>query len=411
MAHPSGGYSPTSTSSEHGTLEDTVIQRSSAEELARITKKADAIRRACDLRDLDALISHASSNGGFLCDELRRLAWPILLQYDDHGDADVLRPEHSMPPHGDEEQVKLDVNRSFVYYPDCSDKELLLKKDELLRVIKRVLRNYPMLCYFQGYHDIVQVLLLVLGENDSAPAVAKLSLLRIRDYMLPSLSPSLKHLQLIPTIIKMADKALSRHISGAEPFFALSATLTLYAHDIQGYRDVARLFDFLLAWEPVVSIYFFAAVVLSRRKELFEISSDEPEILHSTLSKLPTPLDLESLISQTVRLFHDYPPESLPTGIWRKIPRYSVLKTSRDVFKKHSTKTALELFYQQTQQLRREERKEQFIKLLWNHRRTIGSIAVAAFIGAISIWIRKRGLDNSIFSYMDQFRTAFGGRL
>jgi hypothetical protein len=24
-----------------------------------------------------------------------------------------------MPPHGDEEQVQLDVNRSFVYYPNC----------------------------------------------------------------------------------------------------------------------------------------------------------------------------------------------------------------------------------------------------------------------------------------------------
>ena len=65
-----------------------------------------------------------------------------------------------------------------------------------------------MLSYFQGYHDIVQVLLLVLGEDESAPAVARLSMLRIRDYMLPSLSPAVKHLQLIPAIIQKADKAL-----------------------------------------------------------------------------------------------------------------------------------------------------------------------------------------------------------
>jgi hypothetical protein len=37
-------------------------------------KKAEAIRTACDLRDIDALVSHATSKGGFLQDELRRLA-------------------------------------------------------------------------------------------------------------------------------------------------------------------------------------------------------------------------------------------------------------------------------------------------------------------------------------------------
>lgn len=41
-----------------------------------------------------------------------------------------------------------------------------------------------MLHYFQGYHDIVQVLLLVLGTDAAVPAVSRLSLLRIRDFML-----------------------------------------------------------------------------------------------------------------------------------------------------------------------------------------------------------------------------------
>jgi hypothetical protein len=268
-----------------------------------------------------------------------------------------------------------------------------------------------MLCYFQGYHDIVQVLLLVLGESQSAQAVAQLSLLRLRDYMLPSLAPAVKHLQLIPAIIASADTDLSIRLSGTRPFFALSATLTLYAHDIQEYSDIARLFDFLLAWEPVVSIYLYAAIVLSRRKELLEIPLDEPEMLHFTLSKLPIPLDLENLISRAVQLFHDHPPESLSAGVWRKIPECSVLKTSRDVSKKQSIKTTIELFYQQTNQLRREENKQKLIGFIWSHRRTIGSVAVAVFIGAMSIWIRKRGLDNSILSYADRFRAAFQGRL
>ncbi|KAL4929472.1 TBC domain-containing protein [Aspergillus undulatus] len=417
MAHPSENLRPESTLSEADVTseKDTGARDHSPthisdEELVRLNKKAEAIRKACDLRDLDALVSHATSEGGFLRDELRRLAWPILLQCEKSTQSS-LSPEGDLSPHRDEEQVQLDVHRAFVYYPKCLDDELSSKKDELSRVIRKVLRNYPMLCYFQGYHDIVQVLLLVLGEHQSAQAVARLSLLRIRDYMLPSLSPAVKHLQLIPAIIQTADEALYRRLSGIRPFFALSATLTLYAHDIQEYSDIARLFDFLLAWEPVVSIYLFVAIVLSRRKELLEIPEDEPEMLHFTLSKLPQPLDLEGLISRAIQLFHHRPPKSLPSGVWRKIPWCSVLKTSRDVFSTQSTNAAVELFDKQTKRLRSEERKEQIVGFLWRHRRTMGSVAVAVFVGAMSFWIRKRGLDSTLLSYMDRLKVAFQARL
>ncbi|KAL4793605.1 rab-GTPase-TBC domain-containing protein [Aspergillus venezuelensis] len=417
MAHASENQRPENSSSgfrqdSEKSLEATSTKSAGAsnEGLILSSQKAEAIRKACDLHDINALVSHATSEGGFLHDELRRSAWPILLQYDKSTQSE-LSPEGELPPHRDEEQVQLDVHRAFVYYPECPEDELSSKKNELSRVIKQVLRNYPMLCYFQGYHDIVQVLLLVLGEAQSAPAVTRLSLLRIRDYMLPSLSPAVKHLQIIPAIIQRADAALYHRLSGIHPFFALSATLTLYAHDIQEYSDIARLFDFLLAWEPVVSIYLFVAIVLSRRKELLDIPEDEPEMLHFTLSKLPQPLDLEGLISKAVQLFHDHPPESLKSGVWKKIPWCSVLKTSRDVFSRQTTNTAVELFDKQTKQLRSEERREQFTGFLWSHGRTIGSVAVTVLIGAVSFWIRKRGLDNTLISYFDRFRLAFQGRL
>jgi len=128
-------------------------------------------------------------------------------------------------------------------------------------VITEVLRRHPTLCYFQGYHDIVQVLLLVLGANAAPPAAARLSLLRIRDFMLPTMSGTLSHLQLLPAILRAADAELFEHLSQTAPFyFALPATLTLYAHDIQEYGDIARLFDFLLASEAVVSVYLYATV-------------------------------------------------------------------------------------------------------------------------------------------------------
>lgn len=78
--------------------------------------------------------------------------------------------------------------------------------------------------------------------------------------MLPSIAATSSHLQLLPAILYAADPALCKHLSGLQPFFALAATLTLYAHDIEEYGGIARLFDFLLSHEAVVSVYMYATV-------------------------------------------------------------------------------------------------------------------------------------------------------
>ncbi|KAJ5526793.1 hypothetical protein N7513_010952 [Penicillium frequentans] len=372
------------------------------------SEKAEAIRQACRSRDTEALISHAVSEGGLLEDELRQEAWPILLQCDKGIQNDDLKSSDELPPHTDEEQVQLDVNRSFVYYPNnLPAEDMAENKAQLSALITKVLRNYPMLCYFQGYHDIVQVFFLVLGNQQAASVMAHISLFRIRDYMLRTLSPAIKHLQLIPAIIETADPALRQHLSHIQPFFALAATLTLYAHDIQEYSDIARLYDFLLAKEPVVSIYLFAAIILSRKKELLDIPLDEPEMLHFTLSKLPQPLDLDSHILRAEQLFDEHPPESLPHGTWRSISRYSVLKTSRVSSPNYTVEEAVKLFEKQNRQLRNEELRKQAIDFTWKHRRAIGSVTLAVLVGAASFYIRKKGLDTSIWSYISRIQAFF----
>ncbi|KXG53641.1 uncharacterized protein PGRI_006910 [Penicillium griseofulvum] len=375
-----------------------------AQQMAR-AQKARAIRKACAVRDVEALAVHATSEGGLLEDDLRQIAWPILLRCNEQRQFDTV-PNTENLRHADEEQVELDVNRSFVYYPKAPEEEMMKKKQQLSNLITQVLREYPMLSYFQGYHDIVQVLLLVLGEKQAAPAVAQISLFRIRDYMLPSLSPAVKHLHLIPAIIETTDPELRRHLGNIEPFFALAATLTLYAHDIQEYSNISRLFDFLLAREPVVAIYLFAAMILSRKKELLEIPANEPEMLHFTLSKLPCPLDLDGHILHAARLFEDHPPESLPLGAWKHIPWCSVLKTSRDPHGKYIAEDAIYLFEKQSQQIRSEERRKRAVEFLWSHRRSVGSVALAILVGAASFYIRKRGLDTSIWSYVGRIQKA-----
>jgi hypothetical protein len=212
--------------------------------------------------------------------------------------------------------------------------------------------------------------------------------------MLPSLAPAVAQLHLIPDILRAADPPLWRHLSHTEPFFALSGTLTMYAHDITTLGDIARLFDVLLARDPVFTVYLFAAMVRSRRAELFETPPDEPEMLHSILSKLPVPLDLEGLIAQAGELERRFPPEKLPS--WRRISRWSVLKTGRDGgraggYGEDARAKGREFFERQARELRWAEQKVQAKKWLWRHRRPAGTIGIAVLVGVLAILLRRAG--------------------
>ena len=296
--------------------------------------------------------------------------------------------------------------------PDESNDQLDRRKRELSAVITQTLREHPILSYFQGYHDIVQVFLLVLGTGNAANAVAHLSLLRIRDFMLPSLSPSLAHLNLLPVILHVVQPDLCQHISQTQPFFALAATLTLYAHDIQEYADISRVFDFLIAQPAVVSVYFFAVIILSRRAELFDIPTDEAEMLHSVLSKLPKPLDLEILIEQTMSIFHTHPPETLPFRAWSKISCYSVLKTTRAAgsCESQTLKDGEDLFEMQNLQLRREELHKKTIARIWKYKLPASGVVLAVVVALSAYWLRRRDMDSFLLLGLRRLWDTLRGR-
>ncbi|KAK9424964.1 putative Rab-GAP TBC domain-containing protein [Seiridium unicorne] len=403
------------------------------DEAAMNHAKSLVILDACNRGDIDDLKKLAVSKGGFLSDIIRCQAWSVLLgnvpstgttnineekpvlgssekiaqkSLASEDDADLLNgPWTELPRHRDEDQVRLDVDRSFIYYPnDQSQSQLDIKKTELSDLITETLRRQPFLCYFQGYHDICQVFLLVLPPALRTTAVARLSTLRIRDFMLPNLTPAISQLRLIPDIINSVDPALCRHLSQTEPFFALSGTLTMYAHDIQSYSSIARLFDALLAREQIFSVYLFAQIVLNRREELFDTPDTEPEMLHSILSKLPQPLDLDKLIADTATLFEKHPPESLRS--WRGISNSSVLKTARDV--KACARQTLDeghsFFNKQLRELQWAESRQKMLKTMWAYRRPARGVALAVLIGVAAVYLRK---SPSAWGFLAAFWSRF----
>ncbi|PBP25984.1 GTPase-activating protein gyp10 [Diplocarpon rosae] len=363
---------------------------------AKVTKILDA----CRWKDVETLRELAASEGGLVSDKVRRQAWPLLLGYnlrDEKHEVDHDGEWKKLPRHRDEDQVRLDVERSFIYYPiDQTPQDLDSRKAELSDLITEVLRRQPYLYYFQGYHDICQVLLLVLEPRNRAPVVARLSALRIRDFMLPTFAQALTQLNLIPAILNSVNPKLHNHLSLTQPFFALSGTLTMYAHDIQEYGDISRLFDVLLAREAVFSVYMFAQIVLQRSDELFETPADEPEMLHSILSKLPKPLNIEELIANTIKLFEDHPPEHLL--LWRSISTSSVLKTARWHYQltSQTLEEGQKYFMKQSKEMQWAERRKQALKVAWKHRKPAGTVGLAVLVGIISFWLRKSSVSLGI---------------
>ncbi|KAI4650035.1 uncharacterized protein J4E78_008316 [Alternaria triticimaculans] len=367
-------------------------------------EKESLVRAAIDNGDVTALVDLATSPSGLVSDSLRCTAWPLLLGCSDK-DSEK-EPWKHLSEHKDEHQVGLDVNRAFVYYPrNESEKQLNRRKEQLSDVILDVLRHHPTLCYFQGYHDIVQVFLLVLGPEHAPAAVARLSLLRIRDFMLSSLDPALAQLELLRPILRAADPVLYEHLPKSQPSFALAGTITMFAHNIQDYKDITRLFDFFLARHAVMPIYLFAAVVLSKREELLEYEKEDEDILYVMLGKLPEPFDVEFHIARTVELYERLPPASLNSWEWWRISSSSVLKSSatNNSLRHLTLEDGEMLFLQQEQDLRRAQTLRQAVKTIhyiklrvWHHRR-YGAVGLAVVVGAYALWLGRNGGYNTGF--------------
>ncbi|KEQ83907.1 hypothetical protein M438DRAFT_346002 [Aureobasidium pullulans EXF-150] len=366
--------------------------------------KVTQILRACENKDTQQIVALATTSGGLIEDHVRRVAWPVLLGASEQKPDQTVNWQ-ALPVHRDEEQVKLDVHRAFVYYPTGeSENQIEGRKHELSNLITGLLRQHPCLHYFQGFHDIAQVLLLVLGANQAAPLLARLSLLRIRDYMLPTFSASESHVQLLPAIVYATDPKLCQHLSGLQPYFAIAATLTLYAHDIEEYGGISRLFDFLLAHEAVVSVYMYATIIMLRKDELLELGSDEEDMMYAILSKLPKPLDIESLITRTTLLYSQHPPETLPFRAWRQVSGYSVLKTTRDPneLAKQTLEDGEQLYAKHAAQIERQQALQKAIAqsrlLAYRYRKPAGALTLAVAVGVLSLYIGKSGNGSSVSS-------------
>lgn len=235
---------------------------------------------------------------------------------------DAPAPRDALPAHRDEPQVRLDVKRSFVTY-GAAPHTLEVRRSQLETLIRGTLRRFPALHYYQGYHDLVAVLLLTVcpavddwdAHHAAAQAlVDQVTLFFVRDCMCADMMPALGHLRIVRHIVRAADPAYAAALDAAlRPntlLIALPWVLTLFTHSVDSLERAQAILDFVFARGPASTFYVAAAFVLWHR-EHGQVSDDGAE-LHAALARAPVRAgpDIDAVLAHAAALCDRYPLKS-----------------------------------------------------------------------------------------------------
>lgn len=207
--------------------------------------------------------------------------------------------------HPDEKQVVLDTNRSFTNLKELENLAWRAEKVPdlklaLERVIVDVLRTHPYLHYYQGLHDIAQLLLIVCGEARAKAMLRRMSVVHLRDFMLSTLQPTTTLLHLTFELIRLVDPPLHRHLQaiGVEPFFAIASLLTWWTHILDDHEDSCRVFDYLLSSPTYAILYTIVSAMVGKRDEV--LACDSSDMAFFVLSRPPD--DVAALLARAEEL-------------------------------------------------------------------------------------------------------------
>jgi hypothetical protein len=358
---------------------------------------------------LQELKSCARNPEGLVNNEMRKKIWPILLGLDDdlghhrNGNSHSKLTSQStgflldnldcidLPPHKDECQVQLDIQRSHTilnhihslhtlqsesYTTIFSKSDIDDLKKHSSNLIIKMLRKYPQLNYYQGYHDIASVILLVsnvpsqtlqISEELAFKLLESFTVKHLRDFMITDIQLSVNHLRLIPTLLENIDQTLFEIIRQTSLSYAttngtlydynffppLSSILTWYSHDISSLQQILQIWDFSLSYDSVLAnVYIYVAALLFYKDLILnnlsilsiedmnnDFTNVDKDILHSMVSPANlfskmTDKELSIILAKAKELIDKYPIENLENGLstydlwFKKYNKHSVLETT-----------------------------------------------------------------------------------
>ncbi len=214
--------------------------------------------------DYVELMKISRLNHGYINNKIRKVVWPKLLGIDTSNLTNFYSQVRSN--HRDQHQVICDIDRSLWSLDKTLNWTILnrdRRRDALFNIILAILSRNPKLFYYQGYHDIIGIFLIVLEDDFLTFSVAeKITLKFLSDNMTEDFSVISRVIMLIFDIVSFEDKELHKFFldCGLEPYFAMSWFITWFSHDIKEINLIARVFDVLICSHPIFSIYLSTAV-------------------------------------------------------------------------------------------------------------------------------------------------------
>lgn len=128
----------------------------------------------------------------------------------------------------------------------------------------------------------------------------------------------MKMLQLLFPLIQTQDPKLYDFLieSHVEPYVALPWMITWFAHHMDDFAQVTRLYDAFLSSHPLFSLYCSAALILHHSNRIMTSDCDFGTI-HNLLASLPKDMDIERVLRTGQILFHHAPPDQLVKRVRR----------------------------------------------------------------------------------------------
>lgn len=393
--------------------------------------KARTLNDALQNKSTDALAEYLRSTEGLINNEFRMKIWPLLLgifEQETEADEEISKQQsmvdspnlklnrqsvtsfllndldlNDLPPHKDEDQVKLDIQRSFTVLSQMqsyhqlqnesftaifSNSDIDLLKKSLLNIIIKILRKYPCLNYYQGYHDIASIILIVCYEQngEANPSkneelafklLEKLTVFHLRDYMITDINLSINHLKLIPSLLEVTDTDLFELIKQSSNSYimssgfhydynfyqGLSSILTFYSHDLNNLHQLLIIWDFILSYNSViVNVYLYVALLKFHKEDIFNQLNIDPsdlldsegadidiDLVHTLVSpnnlfKSMTDSDLNQILNNTRTLIESYLISDIENSdvtydVWfKEFNQNSVLLNTSDILVDRKTK-------------------------------------------------------------------------
>ena len=219
-------------------------------------------------------------------------------------------------------QIDKDIPRSMNHHDitiNMNQIEQEVVKKTLRDIIQTIFsEHHNDLHYIQGYHSIALIFVLVCQayKTNDAKILAynllkSLSYLHIRNNLRNTLEKVIESLNLVFPILKLYDLQLYNLLKTAQvqSFFSLSWILTWFSHNLNNYHTILRIFDFLLASDPIMPVYLVVMLIVSQKEQLLLLPSPDQGTIHSFFQSIDHLQhdNIELLLTNALRLYKQFP--------------------------------------------------------------------------------------------------------